>query len=194
MSASPEVRAPCRVSSQRPYTGRLLPIRFLGPTPNLKTQSLWNRDRADGTQASAHPRQPSTTLTRGSGRKKGPRRNSYDPWSQVKDLLPLRRQGCGLSAQVGPTCGLLASTYLPGHLELPPQAPKDPCPGYEENRCLGIRKTGEWGMGCGIGRPRTTWGAFSDSEGKGERNRSGSGPKESRPKSVRECTEEFLSL
>lgn len=47
-----------------------------------------------------------------------------------KDLLRLRRQGCGLSAQVGLTCGLLMSIYLPGHLELLAQAPKDPYPGY----------------------------------------------------------------
>lgn len=130
----------------------------------------------------------------GSGRKKGPGRNSYDPWSQVKALLPLRRQGCGLSAQVGPTCGLLTSAYLPGYLELLSQAPKDPYPGYEENRCLGIKKTGEWGMGWGDRQAQGHVGSILDSEGKGERNRSGSGPKESRPESMKECTEEFLSL
>lgn len=130
----------------------------------------------------------------GSGRKKGPGRNSYDPWSQVKALLPLRRQGCGLSAQVGPTCGLLTSAYLPGHLELLSQAPKDPYPGYEENRCLGIKKTGEWGMGWGDRQAQGHVGSVLYSEGKGERNRSGSGPKESRPESIKECTEEFLSL
>lgn len=49
-------------------------------------------------------------------------------------------------------------------------------------------------MGGGIGRLRATWGAFSDSEGKGERNRSGSGPEEGRPESLKTCAEESLSF
>lgn len=102
----------------------------------------------------------------GSGRKKGPRRNSYDPWSQVKDLLPLRRQAVACLPRWAPPVACWRQLTFLGTWSCHPR--------HQKIHVLDIRKTdawvlekqesGEW-VG-GIGRPRATWGAFSIQKGR----------------------------